>query len=145
MILWLGTESVFFRFWTGEAPEARLVLLWPRPNPGGSGVRDLFLDFAETFLVSERLSSGGGSDLNFLEGAGPKLLILSAASLLFRALAVSAFDWWPKRSSMDVPAASGSSCNANEAMDNARPLLSWKETNSTHTNGKRKVSSTGHV
>lgn len=129
MILWLGRESVFFRFWTGEAPEALLVLLCPRPNPGGSGVRDLFLDFAETFLVSEGLSLDDESDLNFLEGVGPTLLILSTASLRFTALGVSVFEWWPKRSSIDVPAASGSSCKANEAMDSARPLLLGKKTN----------------
>lgn len=95
---------------------------------------DLFLDFAETFLVSEGLSLGDGSDLNFLEGIGPKLLTLSAASLRFTALVVSVFDWWPKRSSMDVPAASGSSCNANDAMDSVRPLLFWKKTNITYIN-----------
>lgn len=91
-------------------------------------MRDLFLDFAETFLVSAGLSRGEGSDLNFLEGLGPKLLILSAASLLFRDRAVSPLDWWPRRSSMDVLAASCSSCNANEAMESVRPLLSRKIT-----------------
>lgn len=95
---------------------------------------DLFLDFAETFLVSEGLSLGDGSDLNFF---GPKLLTLSAASLRFTALAVSVFDWWPKRSSMDVPAASGSSCNANDAMDSVRPLLFWKKTNITYIHRKK--------
>lgn len=99
-------------------------------------MRDLFLDLAETFLVSEGLSLGDGSDLNFLEGVGPKLLILSAASLRFTALVVSVFDWWPKRSSMDVPAASGSSCNANEAIESVRPLLLWKKTNITYTHRK---------
>lgn len=98
---------------------------------------DLFLDFAENFLVSEVLSLGDGSDLNFLEGIGPKLLTLSAASLRFTALVVSVFDCWPKRSSMDVPAASASSCKANDAMDSVRPLLFWTKTNITYIQTKK--------
>lgn len=84
---------------------------------------DLFLDFAGPFLVSEVLSLGGGSDLSFLGGVGPKLLIWSGASLRFSPREASLFDWWPGRSCSDVPAASGSSCNTNEATDSVRPLL----------------------
>lgn len=124
VILRPGRESAFFRFWIGEAPEALLFLLWPRPNDAGcSEVSDLFLDFAGPFLVSEVLSRGGGSDLSFLGGVGPKLLIWSGASLRFSARVASLFDWWPDRSCSDVPAASGSSCNTNEATDSVRPLL----------------------
>lgn len=84
---------------------------------------DLFLDFAGPFLVSEVLSRGGGSDLSFFGGVGPKLLIWSVASLRFSPRVASLFDWWTGRSCSDVPAASGSSCNTNEATDSVTPLL----------------------
>lgn len=71
-----GRESAFFRFWIGEAPAAPLFLLWPRPdNAGTSEASGLFLDLAGPFLVSEVLSLGGGSDLDFLAGVGAKVLI----------------------------------------------------------------------
>lgn len=117
-------ESAFFRFWTGEAPPAPLFLLCPRPdNAGGSETSDLFLDLAGPFLVSEVLSLGVGSDLDFLAGVGPKVLIWSGASLRFSPRLPSLFDWWTGRSCSDVPAASGPSCNTNEATDRERPLL----------------------
>lgn len=81
------------------------------------------MDLAAPFLVSEVLSLGGGSDLGFLAGVGPKVLIWSGASLLFSPLVPSLFDWWTGRSCSDVPAASGSSCNTNEATERVRPLL----------------------
>lgn len=119
-----GSESAFFRFWIGEAPAAPLFLLWPRPDDaGGSETSDRFFDLAGPFLVSEVLSLGGGSDLGFLAGVGPKVLIWSGASLRFSPRVPSLFDWWPGRSCSDVPAASGSSCNTNEATDRVRPLL----------------------
>lgn len=84
---------------------------------------DFFFDFAGPFLVSEVLSRGGGRDLSFLEGVGPKLLIWSGASLRFSPRVASLFDWWPGCTCSDVPAASDSSCNTNEATDSVRPLL----------------------
>lgn len=125
-----GRESAFFRFWIGEAPAAPLFLLWPRPDDaGGSDASDLFLDLAGPFLVSEVLSLGCGIDLGFLAGVGPKVLIWSGASLRFSPRVLSLFDWWPGRSCSDVPAASGSSCNTNEATDRVRPLLSESKRN----------------
>lgn len=123
-----GRESAFFRFWIGEAPAATLFLLWPRPDDAGnSEVSDLFLDLTGPFLVSEVLSRGDGSDFGFLAGVGPKVLIWSGASLRFSPRLPSLLDWWPGRSCSDVPAASGSSCNTNEATDRVRPLLlGWK-------------------
>lgn len=119
-----GRESAFFRFWIGEAPAATLFLLWPRPDDAGnSEVSDLFLDLTGPFLVSEVLSRGDGSDFGFLAGVGPKVLIWSGASLRFSPRLPSLLDWWPGRSCSDVPAASGSSCNTNEATDRVRPLL----------------------
>lgn len=53
---------------------------------------DFFFDFAGPFLVSEVLSLGGGRDLSFLEGVGPKLLIWSGASLRFSPRVSSLFD-----------------------------------------------------
>ncbi len=61
--------------------------------------------------------------MGFLAGVGPKVLIWSGASLRFTPRLPSLFDWWPGRSCSDVPAASGSSCNTNEATDKVRPLL----------------------
>lgn len=124
VILRPGGGSAFFRFWTGEAPEALLFLLWPRLDAAGrSEVSDLFLDLAGPFLVSEVASLAGGRDLGFLGGLGPKLLIWSGTSLRFSPRVVSLFDWWPARSCSDVPAASDSSCNTKDATDSERALL----------------------
>lgn len=133
-----GRESAFLRFWIGEAPAAPLFLLWPRPDDaGGSEASDLFLDLAGLFLVSEVLSLGGGSDLGFLAGVGPKVLIWSGASLRFSPRVPSLFDWWPGCSCSDVPAASGSSCNTNEATDRVRPLLPGSKREKKQTNIKK--------
>lgn len=123
-VLFRPRESTFFRFWTGEAPAAPLFLLWPRlDSVGGSETTALFFDFAVPFLVSEVLSLSVGSDLDFLAGVGPKVLIWSGDSLRFRPRVPSLFNWWPGRSCSDVPADSGSSCKTNEATDKERPLL----------------------
>lgn len=125
-----GRESAFFRFWVGEAPEAPLFLLWPRPvGTGCSGASGLFLDFTGPFLASEVLSRGG-CDLDFLAGLGLYVLLRSGAELRFSPRVPSLLDCWPSRS--DVPAASGSSCSTNEATDSERLLLSRRETERTH-------------
>lgn len=127
-----GRGSAFFRFWIGEVPADPLFLPWPRPDDaGGSAAADLFLDLAWPFLVSEVLSRGSGRDLGFLAGVGPKVLIWSGASLRFNPRVPSLFDWWPGRSCSDVPAASGSSCNTNEATDRVTLLLSGRKVDNT--------------
>lgn len=127
-----GGGSAFFRLWTRGAPEALLFLFWPRPLPdtaedASADAGDLFLDLADPFRLSEASRPGGGGrDLGFLGGLGPKLLIWSGASLLFR-LWVAAesllFDGWPARFCSDVPATSASSCSTKDATESERALL----------------------
>jgi hypothetical protein len=70
VLLRQGRESAFFRLRFGEAPEAPLFLLWPRPV-GNSGAKGLFLeDLAGPFLASVVWSLGGGLDFDFLAGVG---------------------------------------------------------------------------
>lgn len=123
-----GEGSAFFRLWTGGAPEALLLLLWPRPLPGEAvGADDLFLDLAGPLPLSEASRpGGGGTDLGLLGGLGPRLLIWSGASLLFRARVAAAsllFDGWRARSCSDVPALSGSLLSTMVSTENERALL----------------------
>lgn len=118
-----GRESVFFRFWIGEAPAATPFLLCPRPDgAGASEASDLFFDLAVPFFVSEVLSLGGWGNLGFLAGVGVYVLIWSADFRLSPRV-LSLFDWCPDWSCSDVPAASGLSCKTNDATDRERPLL----------------------
>lgn len=90
------------------------------------------MDLDGPFFVSELLSRGGGSDLGFLAGVGPKVLIWSEASLRFSPREPSLFDWWPGLSCSDVPAASGLSCNTNDATDRVRLLLPGSNGDNEH-------------